>query len=95
MENKTVLTQTALRKVGTWQVTCVGDHVLSRVIKGRAKCEVQSGVLQRELSVALVAGGPREGSWVSRMNRRTGAKGDWPSEWREESEWPTCMRGAA
>lgn len=44
----------------------------------------------------LMDGGPEgKGSWVIKMNRHVDAEGEGPSEWREGSEWPMCMRGVA
>lgn len=41
-------------------------------------------------------GGPGgKGNWVRKMNRHVDAKGEGPSEWREGSEWPMCIRGVA
>lgn len=44
----------------------------------------------------LMDGGPEgKGSWVRKMNRHVDAEGEGPSEWREGSEWPMCVRGVA
>lgn len=34
-------------------------------------------------------------SWVRKMNRCVDAKWEGPSEWREGSEWPMCVREVA